>query len=136
MTLSMLQQLQEKQQQEELARKNQRGKERLQAIGTGGHTQWSGNIKELSNVTKVVESILDSKDLEKEYEHILDNLNVIRVDDLLNLRNGILKRYNNDVFFVRMFSKYTELLGKLAIDGTEKKLIKKSGSPVKFMDGI
>lgn len=126
-------QLLEQKRQKELQERNLNAKRRLQEIASGNQNI---HINDLKNVSKVAESILDRKDVESEYEQILSNLDIIKVDDLLNLRNSILDKFNKDVFFTRIFSKYTELLGKLVIDATQKKLIKKSGNPVKFYDGI
>ena len=57
----------EQKRQKQLQERNLNAKRRLQEIASGNQTQWSGNIKDLKNVTKVAESILNSKDLQKEY---------------------------------------------------------------------
>ena len=102
----------------------------------GGNTQWSGNIKDLSNVTKVVESILSVKELESEYQTIISNLDIMKVDKLDELRSVILGALKNDVYFTRKFSEFTELLGKSVVDSTQKRLLKKGGKDtVKFFDG-
>jgi hypothetical protein len=126
----------ENKRQRERQEKNEAGKRRLQEIQMGGNTQWSGNIKDLSNVTKVVESILSGKDLDSEYQKIISNLDIMRVDKLDELRSEILGALENDVYFIRKFSEYTELLGKSVVDSTQKRLLKKGGKDtVKFFEG-
>ena len=126
----------EKERQDRLQKRNEAGRKRLHELIFGGQTQWSGNIKELSNVTKVVESILSSKELESEYQTILNNLDIMKVDKLDELRSVILGALKNDVYFTRKFSEFTELLGKSVVDSTQKRLLKKSGKDtVKFFDG-
>ena len=126
----------ENKRQRERQEKNEAGKRRLQEIQMGGNTQWSGNIKDLSNVTKVVESILSVKELESEYQTIISNLDIMKVDKLDELRSEILGALKNDVYFTRKFSEFTELLGKSVVDSTQKRLLKKGGKDtVKFFDG-
>jgi len=126
----------EKERQDRLQKRNEAGRKRLHEISFGGQTQWSGNIKELSNVTKVVESILSSKELESEYQTIISNLDIMKVDKLDELRSVILGALKNDVYFTRKFSEFTELLGKSVVDSTQKRLLKKSEKDtVKFFDG-
>lgn len=122
----------EQKRQKELQERNLNAKRRLQEIASGTENK---HINDLKNVSKVAESILNKKDVENEYEQILTQFDIMRDNDLLTLRSSILDKFNNDVYFTRIFSKYTELLGKLVIDATQKKLIKKSGNPVKFYDG-
>jgi hypothetical protein len=126
----------ENKRQRERQEKNEAGKRRLQEIQMGGNTQWSGNIKDLSNVTKVVESILSGKDLDSEYQKIISNLDIMKVDKLDELRSEILGALENDVYFIRKFSEYTELLGKSVVDSTQKRLLKKGEkNTVKFFEG-
>ena len=126
----------ENKRQRERQEKNEAGKRRLQEIQMGGNTQWSGNIKDLSNVTKVVESILSVKELESEYQTIISNLDIMKVDKLDELRSEILGALKNDVYFTRKFSEFTELLGKSVVESTQKRFLKKSGKDtVKFFDG-
>lgn len=120
----------EKERQDRLQKRNEAGRKRLHEISFGGQTQWSGNIKELSNVTKVVESILSGKELESEYQKIISNLDIMKVDELDDKRNIILNALKNDVYFIRIFSEFTELLGKAVIDSYQKKLLKKGGKDV------
>jgi sigma54-dependent transcription regulator len=126
----------EQKRQKELQQKNLNAKRRLQEIASGNQTQWSGNIKDLNNVTKVAESILSGKELESEYQKIISNLDIMKIDELEELRGEILGALKNDVYWIRKFSSYTELLGKSVVDSTQKRLLKKSGKDtVKFFDG-
>jgi len=125
----------EKERQDKLQKKNEAGRKRLHEISFGGQTQWSGNIKDLSNVTKVVESILSGKDVEKEYENVLDKLNIVNVAVLMAKRDEILGKYSNDVYFVRLLTQYTELLGDMVAKSTLQSVEKKELTPVKFFNG-
>lgn len=125
----------EQKRQKELQERNLNAKRRLQEIASGTQTQWSGNIKDLKNVTKVAESILNSKDLQKEYEDMLNTFNVINVKMLNKVRDDILRKYDNDPYFVRLFTQYTELLGTEVKKSTLQSLEKKKEPQVKFFDG-
>jgi hypothetical protein len=50
-------------------------------------------------------------------------------------RDEILRKYDNDPYFVRLFTKYTELLGTEVKKSTIQTLEKKQQTPVKFFDG-
>ena len=121
--------------QKELQERNLNAKRRLQEIASGNQTQWSGNIKDLKNVTKVAESILNSKDLQKEYEDMLNTLNVINVKMLNKVRDDILRKYDNDPYFVRLFTQYSELLGTEVKKSTLQSVEKKKQTPVTFYNG-
>ena len=122
----------EQRRQKELEQRNLNAKRRLQEIGSRNENT---HITDLKNVSKVVESILSSKDLEAEYQTILNNLDIMKVDKLDEKRNIILTAVKNDVYFTRIFSEFTELLGKSVIDAYQKKLLKKGGkNTVKFFD--
>ena len=125
----------EQKRQKELQERNLNAKRRLQEIASGTQTQWSGNIKDLKNVTKVAESILNSKDLQKEYEDMLNTLNVINVKMLNKVRDDILRKYDNDPYFVRLFTQYTELLGSEVKKSTLQSVEKKKQTPVTFYNG-
>ena len=125
----------EQKRQKELQERNLNAKRRLQEIASGNQTQWSGNIKDLKNVTKVAESILNSKDLQKEYEDMLNTLNVINVKMLNKVRDDILRKYDNDPYFVRLFTQYTELLGTEVKKSTLQSIEKKKQTPVTFYNG-
>ena len=125
----------EKKRQKELQEKNLNAKRRLQEIASGTQTQWSGNIKDLKNVTKVAESILNSKDLQKEYEDMLNTFNVINVKMLNKVRDDILRKYDNDPYFVRLFTQYSELLGTEVKKSTLQSIEKKKQTPVTFYNG-
>jgi transcriptional regulator of aromatic amino acid metabolism len=125
----------EQKRQKELQEKNLNAKRRLQEIASGNQTQWSGNIKDLKNITKVAESILNSKDLQKEYEDMLNTFNVINVKTLNMIRDDILRKYDNDPYFVRLFTKYSELLSTEVKKTTLQSVEKKKQTPVTFYNG-
>ena len=125
----------EQKRQKELQERNLNAKRRLQEIASGNQTQWSGNIKDLKNVTKVAESILNSKDLQKEYEDMLNTFNVINVKTLNMIREDILRKYDNDPYFVRLFTKYSELLSTEVKKTTLQSVEKKKQTPVTFYNG-
>ena len=125
----------EQKRQKELQERNLNAKRRLQEIASGNQTQWSGNIKDLKNVTKVAESILNSKDLQKEYEDMLNTFNVINVKTLNMIRDDILRKYDNDPYFVRLFTKYSELLSSEIKKSTLQSIEKKKQTPVTFYNG-
>ena len=125
----------EQKRQKQLQERNLNAKRRLQEIASGNQTQWSGNIKDLKNVTKVAESILNSKDLQKEYEDMLNTFNVINVKILNKVRDDILRKYDNDPYFVRLFTQYSELLGTEVKKSTLQSVEKKKQTPVTFYNG-
>ena len=125
----------EQKRQKELQERNLNAKRRLQEIASGTQTQWSGNIKDLKNITKVAESILNSKDLQKEYEDMLNTFNVINVKTLNTIRDDILRKYDNDSYFVRLFTKYSELLSTEVEKSTLQSVEKKKQTPVTFYNG-
>ena len=125
----------EQKRQKELQERNLNAKRRLQEIASGTQTQWSGNIKDLKNVTKVAESILNSKDLQKEYEDMLNTFDVINVKMLNKVRDDILRKYDNDPYFVRLFTQYSELLGTEVKKSTLQSIEKKKQTPVTFYNG-
>ena len=125
----------EQKKQKELQERNLNAKRRLQEIASSNQTQWSGNIKDLKNVTKVAESILNSKDLQKEYEDMLNTFDVINVKMLNKVRDDILRKYDNDPYFVRLFTQYSELLGTEVKKSTLQSIEKKKQTPVTFYNG-
>ena len=122
----------EQKRQKDLQERNLNAKRRLQEIASGTQTQWSGNIKDLKNITKVAESILNSKDLQKEYEDVLATFDVINVKMLNKVRDDILRKYDTDPFFVRLFTQYSELLGTEIKKSTLQSIEKKKQTPVTF----
>jgi len=117
----------------ELAEKNIAAKRRLQEIG-GIHGQ-NSHINDLKNVSKVAESILNSKDLQKEYEDMLNTFDVINVKMLNKVRDDILRKYDNDPYFVRLFTQYSELLSLEVKKSTLQSVEKKKQTPVTFYNG-
>jgi len=126
------QQLHEKKRQEELAKRNQSGSKRLQEINSNSKTNWSGNLKDLKGLTKVAESMLNPKDLRKEYEDILAQYDVINVKVLEQARSEFLRKYENDPFFARLFNQYTDLLASEVKKATLLQFNKKNKSQVYF----
>jgi transcriptional regulator of aromatic amino acid metabolism len=122
----------EQKRQKELQERNLNAKRRLQEIASGNQTQWSGNIKDLKNVTKVAESILNAKDLQKEYEDMLNTFDVINIKVLSSVRDDILRKYDNDPYFVRLFTKYSELLSTEVKKSTLQSVEKRKQTPVTF----
>jgi hypothetical protein len=117
----------------ELAEKNIAAKRRLQEIG-GTHGQ-NTHINDMKNVSKVAESILNRNDLQKEYEDMLNAFNVINIKLLNTSRDEILRKYDSDPFFVRLFTKYSELLSTEVKKSTLQTLEKKKQTPVTFYNG-
>ena len=117
----------------ELAEKNIAAKRRLQEIG-GTHGQ-NTHINDMKNVSKVAESILNMNDLQKEYEDMLNAFNIINIKLLNTTRDEILRKYDSDPFFVRLFTKYSELLGTEVKKSTLQTLEKKKQTPVTFYNG-
>ena len=122
----------EQKRQKELQERNLNAKRRLQEIASGTQTQWSGNIKDLKNVTRVAESILNSKDLQKEYEDVLATFDIINVKMLNKVRDDILRKYDTDPYFVRLFTQYSELLGTEVKKSALQSIEKKKQTPVTF----
>jgi hypothetical protein len=117
----------------ELAEKNIAARKRLQEIG-GTHGQ-NAHINDLKNVTKVAESILNRKDLQKEYEDVLNSYNILNVKMLIDVRDNILRKYDSDPYFVRLLTAYTELLGDEVKKSTLQSVLKRKEAQVKFFDG-
>jgi len=126
------QQLHEKKRQEELAKRNASGLKRLQEINSNSKTNWSGNLKDLKGLTKVAESMLNPKDLRKEFEDILAQYDVINVKVLEQARSEFLRKYENDPFFARLFNQYTDLLASEVKKATLLQFNKKNKSQVYF----
>jgi hypothetical protein len=78
---------------------------------------------------------LNSKDLQKEYEDMLNTFNVINVKTLNMIRDDILRKYDNDPYFVRLFTKYSELLSTEVKKSTLQSVEKKKQTPVTFYNG-
>jgi len=118
--------------------RSQSGKKRLNeiAINQGSKTNSFLNVKEeLKGTIKMAESILNAGHVEKEYENVLDKLNIVNVAVLMAKRDEILSKFSNDVYFVRLFTQYTELLGDMVAKSTLQSVEKKELTPVKFFNG-
>lgn len=129
MSLTMLQQLQEKQLQEELIKKNQRGKARLEALsGISSKTNSFLNIKEeLKGTIKAVSSILDPKYAEEEFTSLMEHHDLVVTNDLRDLYNHFTNSI--DPTKKRLFNRFVELL-LLKKHNAILKQIEKKGKPV------
>lgn len=129
MSLTMLQQLQEKQLQEELIKKNQSGKARLEALsGISSKTNSFLNIKEeLKGTIKAVSSILDPKYAEEEFTSLMGHHDLVITNDLRDLYNHFTNSI--DPTKKRLFNRFVELL-LLKKHNTILKQIEKKGKPV------
>ena len=108
MSLTMLQQLQEKQLQEELIKKNQSGKARLEALsGISSKTNSFLNIKEeLKGTIKAVSSILDPKYAEEEFTSLMEHHDLVVTNDLRDLYNHFTNSI--DPTKKRLFNRFVE----------------------------
>jgi hypothetical protein len=129
MSLTMLQQLQEKQLQEELIKKNQNGKARLEALsGISSKTNSFLNIKEeLKGTIKAVSSILDPKYAEEEFTSLMGHHDLVVTNDLRDLYNHFTNSI--DPTKKRLFNRFVELL-LLKKHNAILKQIEKKGKPV------
>jgi hypothetical protein len=125
----MLQQLQEKQLQEELIKKNQSGKARLEALsGISSKTNSFLNIKEeLKGTIKAVSSILDPKYAEEEFTSLMEYHDLVVTNDLRDLYNHFTNSI--DPTKKRLFNRFVELL-LLKKHNAIVKQIEKKGKPV------
>jgi len=118
--------------------RSQSGKKRLNeiAINQGSKTNSFLNVKEeLKGTIKMAEGILNSTHVEKEYEKVLDKFNIVNVAVLMTKRDEILGKFSNDVYFVRLFTEYTELFGDMVAKSTLQSVQDKNKATVKFFDG-
>lgn len=129
MSLTMLQQLQEKQLQEELIKKNQSGKARLEALsGISSKTNSFLNIKEeLKGTIKAVSSILDPKYAEEEFTSLMEHHDLVVTNDLRDLYNHFTNSI--DPTKKRLFNRFVELL-LLKKHNAILKQIERKGKPV------
>ena len=75
---------------------------------------------------------MNSKDLQKEYEDVLATFDIINVKMLNKVRDDILRKYDTDPYFVRLFTQYSELLGTEVKKSTLQSIEKKKQTPVTF----
>ena len=129
MSLTILQQLQEKQLQEKLIKKNQSGKARLEALsGISSKTNSFLNIKEeLKGTIKAVSSILDPKYAEEEFTSLMEHHDLVVTNDLRDLYNHFTNSI--DPTKKRLFNRFVELL-LLKKHNAILKQIEKKGKPV------
>jgi hypothetical protein len=99
----------EQKRQKELQEKNLNAKRRLQEIGSGSKTQWSGNlVYDLKGVNEAVKAILDPKLTHDEYEELLTHHDIIPNDVLKSTHYKLISVI--DDHYKRLFNKYIELL--------------------------
>jgi len=118
--------------------RSQSGKKRLNeiVINQGSKTDCFLNVKEeLKGTIKMAESILNSKDVEQEYQNMLDSFGMVNTKILDSTRNAILSKFSNDVYFTRLFTKHMELFGSEVKKSTLQSIEKKKQTPVNFFDG-
>ena len=118
--------------------RSQSGKKRLNeiAINQGSKTDCFLNVKEeLKGTIKMAESILNSKDVEQEYQNMLDSFGMVNTKILDSSRNQLLSKFSNDVYFTRLFTKHMELFGSEVKKSTLQSIEKKKQTPVNFFDG-
>lgn len=129
----MLQQLQEKQLQEELIKKNQSGKARLEALsGISSKTNSFLNIKEeLKGTIKAVSAILDPKYSEEEFADLMTHHDLAITNDIKDLYNHFTKSI--DPIKKRMFNRFVELL-LLKKHNSILRQIDKNKKPVVYFD--
>jgi hypothetical protein len=129
MSLTILQQLQEKQLQEKLIKKNQSGKARLEVLsGISSKTNSFLNIKEeLKGTIKAVSSILDPKYAEEEFTSLMEHHDLVVTNDLRDLYNHFTNSI--DPTKKRLFNRFVELL-LLKKHNAILKQIEKKGKPV------
>ena len=133
MSLTMLQQLQEKQLQEELIKKNQSGKARLEALsGIPSKTNSFLNIKEeLKGTIKAVSAILDPKYSEEEFADLMTHHDLAITNDIKDLYNHFTKSI--DPTKKRIFNRFIELL-LLKKHNAILRQIEKNKKPVVYFD--
>lgn len=125
----MLQQLQEKQLQEELIKKNQSGKARLEALsGISSKTNSFLNIKEeLKGTIKAVSAILDPKYAEQEFGELMTHHDMPITNDLKDLYSHFTDSI--DPTKKRMFNRFIELL-LMKKHNAYSRQIEKKGKPI------
>ena len=101
--------LAKKKREDELKKKNNNAKLRIQEIASGSKTQWSGNIVyDLKGVNEAVKAILDPKLTHDEYEELLTHHDIIPNEVLKSTHYKLISVI--DDHYKRLFNKYIELL--------------------------
>ena len=101
--------LAKKKREDELKKKNNNAKLRIQEIASGSKTQWSGNIVyDLKGVNEAVKAILDPQLTHDEYEELLTHHDIIPNEVLKSTHYKLISVI--DDHYKRLFNKYIELL--------------------------
>ena len=129
MTLSLHQQVAEKQRQEKLQKRNEQSKNRLQELsGTSNKTSSFLNVKEeLKGTIKAVTAILDPKYAESEFEEVISHHELVITNNLKDLYNHFTNSI--DPTKKRLFNRFVELL-LMKKHNAILKQIEKKGKPV------
>jgi hypothetical protein len=125
----------EQKRQKERQLKNQSSKARLQEIGSGTKTQWSGNlIYDLKGVQEAAKAILDPNLTHEEYEELLTHHDIIPNEVLKSTHYKLIGAI--DLHYQRLFNKYIELLLLKKEEGMLRSKRKIETPVVKFHEQI
>lgn len=110
MTLTMLQQLQEKKRQDELEKRNQKSKERIQELSSLSNqtSSWLNVKEELKGTIKSVKAILDPKYSEQEFRELLSHHDLVVTNELITLYSNFVDSI--DPVKKRAFNNFLEIL--------------------------
>jgi len=110
MTLTMLQQLQEKKRQDELEKRNQLSKERIQQLSSPPDqtSSWLNVKEELKGTIKSVKAILDPKYSEQEFRELLSHHDLVVTNELITLYSNFVDSI--DPVKKRAFNNFLEIL--------------------------
>jgi len=110
MTLTMLQQLQEKKRQDELEKRNQTSKERIQQLSSPPDqtSSWLNVKEELKGTIKSVKAILDPKYSEQEFRELLSHHDLVVTNELITLYSNFVDSI--DPVKKRAFNNFLEIL--------------------------
>jgi hypothetical protein len=129
MTLTLHQMVAEKKKQEQIQKRNEQAKLRIQEIsGISSKTSSFLNVKEeLKGTIKAVTSILDPKYAEQEFVDLMTHHDLATTNDIKDLYNHFID--NIDPIKKRMFNRFLELL-LLKKHNALLKQIERKGKPV------
>lgn len=110
MTLTMLQQLQEKKRQDELEKRNQSSKKRIEELSSLSNqtSSWLNVKEELKGTIKSVKAILDPKYSEQEFRELLSHHDLVVTNELLTLYSNFVDSI--DPVKKRAFNNFLEIL--------------------------
>lgn len=106
----MLQQLQEKKRQDELEKRNQSSKERIQQLSSPPDqtSSWLNVKEELKGTIKSVKAILDPKYSEQEFRELLSHHDLVVTNELITLYSNFVDSI--DPVKKRAFNNFLEIL--------------------------